>query len=368
MSHDLNSRSVAFIKHEYQNTAEPWYLGFSGGKDSSALLKLTFQALKQVRHPHKNINIVYCDTGVEIPIVRDFAIRTLRAISSEAREYGLPFKIKIAVPLLADRYFVKVIGRGYPPPTNKFRWCTNRLRIGPVTRQLPAGSEKYTVLLGIRKNESAEREKTISRHATKREFYLNQCGRPNASILSPIINYSLDDVWETLLKRGAPTGINAQQLATLYKHAGGKRGAPTGINAQQLATLYKHAGGECPIIRDPTGSPCGKGRFGCWTCTVVRKDKAMTNMIQYEDYKNLSPLLQFRNWLIAIRDDSAYRCRWRRNGAQGSGPLTLAARAEILKNLIRVQTTSGLALIDDNEIFEIKRLWKIDRNSVRYKE
>jgi DNA sulfur modification protein DndC len=124
----FNEPVIIEIQQEYIKSKGPWYLGYSGGKDSSALIKLLFLALSEMKNPSKTVTLVYCDTGVEIPIVSAFAHKTLRGIEREAQDLVLPIDINIASPVLEDRFFVKVIGRGYATPTNKFRWCTNRLR------------------------------------------------------------------------------------------------------------------------------------------------------------------------------------------------------------------------------------------------
>jgi DNA sulfur modification protein DndC len=252
----------------------------------------------------------------------------------------------MAVPKLKDRYFVKVIGQGYPPPTNKFRWCTDRLRIDPVKEILNSQREQQRlVLLGVRKGESTNRDKVIAKHETDDSHYYRQSGDANSLIFSPIIDYSVKDVWSTL---------------TLLDY-------PKSINAIQLYELYTEASGECPSIRDPQGTPCGKGRFGCWTCTVVRKDKAVTSMVA-EGHKKLAPLLEFRNWLVLIRDSLDYRCSVRRNGQLGLGPFRLSARQVILSKLFEAQDASSYELITDEEINLIMNIWEQDKNSLKYRE
>jgi DNA sulfur modification protein DndC len=115
--------ALRLITTEYENAKLPWFLGYSGGKDSSAVLKLVFQALSSARKHPFPITVLYCDTGVEIPVIRTYVMATLQRLTIEARRYKLPIVTRVLQPKLKDRYFVKVIGRGYPPPSNKFRWC-----------------------------------------------------------------------------------------------------------------------------------------------------------------------------------------------------------------------------------------------------
>lgn len=343
-SRKLNE-SIKIIQEVYSRDDKPWYIGFSGGKDSSLVIKLVFNALMQLKVRHKPITILYCDTGVEIPLMHRLVKRTLLKLSKEAEEYDLPIKIKIARPKLVDRYFVKVIGRGYPPPTNKFRWCTDRLRINPINETLQSTTTEKIVVLGVRTGESLERDKTISKYSTDDKYFLKQKGSKLTQLFSPIIDYSTKEVWSGLLDLSLPNCIDAKTLAK----------------------IYKDAGSECPIIRDSHGTPCGQGRFGCWTCTVVRKDKSVSSLVS-EGYDNLSDLLSFRNWLIEFRDLKEFRAGVRRNGIKGLGPITLDGRRKILRKLLATQKKSGLKLIEPMEIREIRRLWKLDINNSSYYE
>ena len=48
-----------------------------------------------------------------------------------AREQGLPIEPHRLTPKISDTFWVNLIGRGYPAPRPKFRWCTERLKINP---------------------------------------------------------------------------------------------------------------------------------------------------------------------------------------------------------------------------------------------
>lgn len=304
------------------------------------LLSLTYAALSEIGDAQRPVTVIYCDTGVEIPVVNGLVRKTMKALEIEALEDGIPLRVEVAEPPTCDRYFVKVIGRGYPTPTNKFRWCTDRLRIAPVQKLIRRDPGPNLVLLGVRTGESLDRDRTLERHGLDDAHFLRQSGHPDSTIFAPIVDYSLEEVWGTL-------------------HHGKK---PLAIDSQRLATLYKSAGSECPIVRDPKGSPCGKGRFGCWTCTVVRKDRAVSGMVR-DGHTELEPLLEFRDWLARFRDDPGARAPRRRNGAPGPGPFTLAARREILRRLTATQTLVPWTLIRDDELEAIERLWRVDRNT-----
>ena len=332
--------ATKIIKNEYLKNDGLWIVGFSGGKDSSAVVKLILKILsKENTRVLKRIIISYCDTGIEIPLIRDFAQKTITKINNYAIINSLPIQTKIVIPELSDSFFVKIIGRGYPPPTNKFRWCTRRLREKPIQSQIDSVNKHCaTVLLGTRKNESVERNKIIGRYIDEDQIHLKQNGKKNISIFCPIIDFSQGDVWEFLLNDNKQSLINYKELENIYRMA-------SDDNYQKYPS----------------------SRFGCWCCTVIRKDHAVNNLINNGE-SNMIPLYSFRNWLIEIRDLPRFRCKYRRNGVKGLGPFKLHARETILARLLEIQKESQLKLITTDELSLIRKLWDEDIFSTTYKE
>jgi DNA sulfur modification protein DndC len=332
-------RSSRMLVKAYEDNQTDFFFGYSGGKDSSAVLRVLFHALEQRCLPIRKTTIVYCDTGVEIPVLRDFAYHTLLGVHKEATNYGYNLGIKIAIPELKDRFFVKVIGRGYPSPTNKFRWCTDKLRIKPIQSALEEckESEENIVVLGIRYGESIERDKTINKHALSEEGFFLHSGSSKSRIFSPVYNYTTKEIWSLL----------------------GNYRLPHSIDYSRIFRIYKDADGECSIVRHRKAEPCASSRFGCWTCTVVREDKAMVSLIE-NGYGRLKPLLEFRNFLSVFRDDLNFREPCRRNGVAGPGPITLEGRKILLEKLFEAQEAYGHQLISKEELGEIQKLWKED--------
>lgn len=336
MTNKLDKTTIDEIKREYQSSDCPWFIGYSGGKDSSALLSLVFMTLAKLRKCNKPVVIVYSDTGVEIPVVKSFTKNVLRNLITEAKVYNIPITTKIVRPKIDDTFFVKIIGRGYPPPTNKFRWCTDRLRINPLQKFMAnIEDDEKIVLLGTRRGESPERDKILSCcQAEKKKFYY-QVGHTKTKIYAPIVNYSCKDIWNTLCSKDLPKSLDTNKLLSLYKSA-------TNGDLTELIN-NRHT-----------------GRFGCWTCTVIRKDRAVTNMSN-DGFPELAPLLDFRNWLSLIRDNTNFRAKQRRNGQKGLGPFTLKARKNILKELFKVESQTKWQLITKKETEKIYSLWEEDK-------
>jgi DNA sulfur modification protein DndC len=79
----------------------------------------------------KEIYVISTDTLVENPIVSKWVEYSLEAMVEEAKRQQLPIMPHRLTPKVQDRFWVNLIGRGYPAPRPKFRWCTSRLKINP---------------------------------------------------------------------------------------------------------------------------------------------------------------------------------------------------------------------------------------------
>jgi DNA sulfur modification protein DndC len=172
---------------------------------------------------------------------------------------------------------------------------------------------------------------------------------PGAFIYRPIVHLSLDDVWEVLGRCQPPWGGSHRDLIQLYRDA---------------------EGGECPVVLSKDEAPgCGtsNSRFGCWTCTVVEKDKSLQGFVDSGNH-HFSALIEFRQWLKDIRNDPRYRSVERRNGEirfnpRGEqiqhvpGPFTIQARKMILDKLLTTQAEYGDSLISSDEIQRIHAIW-----------
>ena len=297
----------------------PIFVAYSGGKDSSAVVKLVANSVKLSYGRRDDIKIVYCDTGVENPVVSKFVLNTLRLLSRELSQIGLISPIKILQPRIDQRFFVRVIGRGYPPPTQFFRWCTKDLRIRPVQNYLRELGDNALVVLGTRKGESAQRDRQLSSKERKGPHIQRQEeGGVKTRLYSPIVDFNLEDVWNTLVDLPFPESIDVEALAG----------------------IYRQGGGECPIVRETNDKPCASARFGCWTCTVVRRDRSAEHLIE-AGHVEIAPYHEFRRWLTEIRNDSALRCPSRRKLITGLGPFTLEARKLLLKKVRELEITVG---------------------------
>ena len=363
---------VEHIQYVYCSDNRPWIIGFSGGKDSTAILSLIYTAMQTLSNEkrHKPIYVVSSDTLVETPVVVDMASQVLKTINKQAKIDNIPMTAHAVYPKMNQTFWVNLLGRGYPAPKQSFRWCTERMKIDPVSDFITDKVAKYgevVVALGSRSQESSSRAQVIANHSIEGSPLSRHTSLPNAFTYMPIKAWSADEVWEYLLGAPCPWGGDNWLLFDLYK----------GSNQ-----------GECPLVIDKNTPSCGNSRFGCWTCTVVTEDKALHGLIESGDTW-MQPLLDFRNKLFETtlpENKTIYRNYKRRTGKVSymrgdldedkkdkqdrkhiPGPYLLKYRIKWLKSLLQMQKNLNDAghkidLIKDEELHYIRHEWIHDPN------
>jgi DNA sulfur modification protein DndC len=349
----------AEIRELYLADSTPWVIGYSGGKDSSAALQLVWLAIRKLPRAErkKPIHVISTDTLVEQPVVARWVELSLDRMRAAAREQEMPIEPHKLTPEVADSFWVNLIGRGYPAPGQKFRWCTERLKIKPSNKFIRGVVQKFgeaILMLGTRKAESQRRAGNMAKQAKRqvRDRLVPNASLPNSLVYTPIEDWNNDDVWMYLMQVKNPWGHDNKSLLGMYQGA--------------------TEGGECPLVVDTSTPSCGSSRFGCWVCTVVDKDRSMEAMIKNDEEKVwMTPLLELRNELgEPDRDKRDFR---RMNGHvqlfhDGTipGPYKKEAREYWLKRVLEAQESArqngppefrDIQLISLEELDGIRRIW-----------
>ena len=353
---------IEVTKDLYLSDMIPWICGYSGGKDSTAVVQLVWEALSElpIEQRKKTVHVISTDTLVESPVVALWATRSLERMEEKAAKEQLPIIPHRLTPTTGNTFWVNLIGRGYPYPRRDFRWCTDRMKIDPSNRFiksiLDAESEAILVL-GTRKAESTARKAIMDVYEKKRyREHLSPNGSfPNSYVFTPIENWSNDNVWQYLLQYSNPWGHSNKDLMAMYSGAS--------------------ADGECPLVIDTSTPSCGNSRFGCWVCTMVTEDKSMAAMIQNDEEKSwMMPMLDFRNEIVGDWNTDRNRRDFRRkdgrltlhNDRLVHGPYTKKTREWFLKRLLEVEKLvheigpaeiQGVPLITKDEMQLIRQIW-----------
>lgn len=355
----------------YLSDEIPWVVGYSGGKDSTAVLQLVWNAVASIANHRRDkpIYVISTDTLVENPIVALWVSKSLETMGTAAKDQALPLIPRRLTPSTENSFWVNLIGRGYPAPRPKFRWCTERLKIMPSTQFITSVVQRHgeaILVLGTRKAESVARARVMDQYARGRERHrLSPNGNlANSYIYTPIEDWSNDDVWMYLMQMPNPWGFDNKDLLTMYQGA-----SPDG---------------ECPLVVDASTPSCGDSRFGCWVCTMVEQDRSMQAMIQNDDEKQwMLPLLELRNRLDPPKTpdgDRPLRDFRRMNGAVQlfrdrpiPGPYTQESRESWLRQLLDAQRhvrrngpaqVRDIDLITVPELEAIRRIWVVDKHEI----
>lgn len=377
------------IKSVYLGDNRPWILGFSGGKDSTCMVQLVWSAISEIpeEQRQKRIFIISSDTLVESPKIVNQITNTLDKMEKAAKLSRLPISTNLVRPVLQDTFWVCLLGRGFPAPSNLFRWCTDRLKIRNADRFITEKVSEYgeaVVVLGTRKDESGSRQQLMNLYEIKGSLLSRHSKFAQTYVYTPLRDFTTEDVWNYLLQNKNPWGANNRDLLALYQNA----------NAA-----------ECPLVVDTSTPSCGNSRFGCWVCTVVAEDTSLKNMIENGE-EWMEPLLELREELKETQNpekrrqirelkrrtgqmkliDKIKQKRFEEKIAESKqvepqeidksdpyavlvpGPYTLDFCKEFLGKLLQAQKKvqkngpdPNMTLISEEELHEIQRIWRMER-------
>jgi len=340
--------SVESLRH-YGSFYKHWAIAYSGGKDSSCVVTLVSHLVETGQIPKPDsITVLFADTRQELPPLHTAAMGILDALKQRG------FDTRVVLPDLDYRYFVYMLGRGVPPPSNTFRWCTPKLKVMSMERELEKlreeRGEKFLMLTGVRIGESAARDQRIAISCTKdggecgQGWFQQSSSGAIADTLAPIVHWRVCHVWDWLMFEAPMLGFSTGAIARVY-----------GQDA---------ADGEEPI----------NARTGCIGCPLVQKDAALDRVVAQPEWAYLSPLQKLRPLYWEIKKPQ-YRHRKhgevKKDGSLAAkqnrlGPLHMEARRWMLQQVLEIQAEvnqgaeklgmPAISLINDEELARIEEL------------
>ncbi len=301
-----------------------WSISFSGGKDSTATLAVIIYLIEAglIQKP-ESLTVLYADTGLELLPLQATAFEVLREV--EKRGYTA----RIVRPDLDHRFFVYMFGRGVPPPSNTFRWCTGMLKIKPMMDALKElrvkTGEKFLSMIGIRLGESAARDERIALACGKdaecgQGYYKESTPEAVADVMAPIIHWRVCHVWDFLQGFGPDHRLPTHPIAQIY-------GQGTDLEEAQ-------------------------SRTGCTQCNLASRDIALDRVLRIQEWKYLHPVKRLKPLYAELR--KPYR-RLRKTepeyNAAGQlvsnqhrlGPMTTETRLYGLNEVLKIQDEINIA-------------------------
>ena len=253
-------------------------------------------------------------------------------LTKQLEERGV--KVRIVTAPIDDRFLVYILGRGVPPPSNTFRWCTGQIKVEPMEAALSEfqkeKSEKVLMLTGVRLGESSIRDQRINVSCSKdgaecgQGWYQTGLQNDLCATLAPILHWRVCNVWDWL---------------------------------KVFAPMPKYGGWDTSILADAYGGDEAEeinARTGCIGCPLASKDKALDNVINIPEWSYLQPLKRLKP---IYREMKKPQYRLRKAGGQRKkdgtlaknqqrmGPLTLSARLDFLNQIIDIQNEINIEAV-----------------------
>lgn len=317
MGFDEALERTAMALLAYATSHRHWVIAYSGGKDSSATVTAVVHLILTGRVPAPDsLTILYADTRMELPPLQNAAMTML----AELRRRG--FRAEVVYPEMDHRFFVYMFGRGVPPPSNTFRWCTPQLKIYPMQnalKELRAKiGEKLLMITGVRLGESAVRDARISLSCGRNGA---ECGQgwfqettPEsiADTLAPLLHWRVCFVWDWLTVFAPSDGFPTALVAESYG----------GDEAQEI-----------------------NARTGCVGCNLASRDVALETILLNPKWAYLRPLLRLRGVYADLKLPQNRLRKWDERKADGTlvanpgrmGPLTMDARRWGMEQILAIQ-------------------------------
>lgn len=266
-----------------------WEVGFSGGKDSTVVCHIVFEYVSQAIAdgsplPSK-IFIVHSDTLLDLPVLRRHSLATMRSMADYARRFDGLVETTILKPADGEDFFSMIVDRGYSSPHFRFRWCMGRLKLDPTIDFL-CQLRNVAMVTGVRNDESNSRHRNME--ARGQRTPITESG--GTLMIAPILTWGIKDVWAFLSTFRQPwNGESYQELFELYRMGDGLEGC-----------------GRCAVTPN--------SRFGCWVCTVVRRDRLLENLAPHMrgyrvmlEAKERIRRVSLTPKLRAFREDGGYK-------------------------------------------------------------
>ncbi len=297
-------------------------VSYSGGKDSSVVLDIVFEAIQGTG---KKLLIITADTLMEIPYFQQYVDAVRKQLSDHIESIGMDAEVVTVTPKPKDSFWVGVLGKGYPAAHMGFRWCTGKLKIDPITQftKKAVSGHSFTVFVGVRAAESPLRARIYKKKGYKPNHY------------APILDWSSADVWEHLMSKPSPWSDHSK-----------------------LIEVYRYSSDEC-VYGEKEGVCVGNARYGCWACPLQRSGQL--DMISYHTKDDRYQLLRaYKETLVGMANERSLRSVIRRNGSAGAGPFLVKVRKRLFDDLKQLERRTEWQLITPEEEKEIFKHWKED--------
>lgn len=263
MNIELEKKAIQRLQ-TFEPRTEPYYLAYSGGKDSDVILTLAKLAGVKYEAVHNLTTVGAPETVYHVRKQAD--VRIDKAHDAEGNHINMERLIvqKMLPPTRVMRYCCDVLkergGRGRKVVTGVRRAeSVKRNANGGLVKVLgkPKTAQKSAEAAGVEYRVNKQGGLIMDVDNDEARQWLEDCYRSHKTMLNPIVDWTDDDVWEFLHHYGIETN-----------------------------PLYE----------------CGFKRIGCVGCPLASKNNRLLEFARYPKYKDRY-IRAFGRMLIARRED-----------------------------------------------------------------
>jgi DNA sulfur modification protein DndC len=92
-----------------ENLNSHWIIGFSGGKDSTATLKVFLAAYQKLQNRPEKVTVIYCDTGVENPVIDAYVRRLFDRMQVEFELKDIAINLRFLKAPVEERFLFELL-------------------------------------------------------------------------------------------------------------------------------------------------------------------------------------------------------------------------------------------------------------------
>lgn len=176
----------------------PWFVAYSGGKDSTAVLDLAYRFGRDSR---VELAVLHNEELLKPPPVFEWVYRVLADVAMSG--------VRVVVTIPKDDYLAVVFEKRYSPPGPAFMWCSARMKERPTAKLAEMLSwRRYALLTGVRVAESLRRSTYVRARCgvgdACGEMYFIQKATDRVLHIAPIVDWSDWEVAAYLRSRSQP--------------------------------------------------------------------------------------------------------------------------------------------------------------------
>lgn len=312
----------------------PWCASYSGGKDSTSVVTWVEYLRRSGQITVDQPRLVRSDTGVEE--------QNLIVVADELTELleGFDWECAVVQPLVNERLYCQILGRGLPPihpGVRRMRWCTRSTKIDPMNRWRDQ-IEGQLSITGLRYGESDMRDGKLRKSSCAAG---GECGIPDPGEgrYSPILHWRTCEVIDWL--NGAVDKSVRRLMADVFRVT------------RKLVEIY-----GCKIGQPTLGftePEIEASRYGCIGCPAIGASAhAPASVIRRNG--RTSPLNELYDvWAFARRPEN--RLIGYRKGKQIMGPIRMPVRRVLFDRVMDIQQRAGIVLVTPEDEKFIRGCW-----------